>query len=467
MTLSQTWAVLAVALPAIVLLALNLSAVDLAYHIRAGTIMLNTHHIIRTDSFSFTALGRPWLDQQWGAQIVLALLYRLGGWSFLVFVRAVAGALVMLLVFLSCRARGATLKQAAALTLGSGAVALAGLMPRPQVFGLILFALTVWILAGRDRRPRLVYLIPAIVALWANLHGSFFLGAVLVGLAFLDDRRRRSQGARRTLLVAGLSLVAPALNPFSLHVWSYAVGISTNSTITRTITEWQPPSIRDLVGALFFASVMATVAVVATSSRRLPWTSLLAMAVFLVIGLFAVRGVWWWAIAVPPLLVDVLPEGDDSKAAAGIPLLNTAIVGVVVVLAIAFLPWWRAGGAGVSGAGIGDAPQALTAAIRRTLPPNERLFNPQRVGSWLEFALPEDRVFVDSRIEIYPASVWRDYSAVSLGRSDWRAILDRWKVDAVIASREDQRWLIPQILRDTGWKLIFRDASFLAFRRAA
>src|SRR5919201_5970350 len=152
-TLSQPWAVLAVALPAIVLLGLNLSAFDLAYHVRAGNIMLNTHHVIRTDTCSFTAFGRPWLDQQWGAQIVLAFLYRLGGWPFLVFVRAVAGALVLLLVFLSCRARGATLKQAAALPLGYGAVALAGLMPRPQIFGLMLFALTVWILAGREQRP--------------------------------------------------------------------------------------------------------------------------------------------------------------------------------------------------------------------------------------------------------------------------------------------------------------------------
>src|SRR5919204_4676434 len=118
-TLSHTWVVLAVGLPAIILLGLSLSAVDLAYHIRAGDIMLRTHHVIRTDTFSFTAFGRPWLDQQWGAQILLTLLYRLGGWPFLIFVRAVSGALVLTLVLLACRARGASRKQAAWLTLGS------------------------------------------------------------------------------------------------------------------------------------------------------------------------------------------------------------------------------------------------------------------------------------------------------------------------------------------------------------
>src|SRR5919197_2744945 len=179
LTLSHTWVVLALVLPAIVLLGLSLSAVDLAYHIRAGNIMLRTHHVIRTDTFSFTAFGRPWLDQQWGAQILLALLYRLGGWSLLVFVRSLCGAVVVVLVFLTCRARGATMKQGAWLALASGAVVVGGLMPRPQLFGLLLFALTVWILSWRVRRPRLVFMIPAIVAVWANLHGSFFLGPLL------------------------------------------------------------------------------------------------------------------------------------------------------------------------------------------------------------------------------------------------------------------------------------------------
>jgi hypothetical protein len=464
-TLSQIWVVLAVALPAIVLLGLNLSAVDLAYHIRAGDEMMRTHHIIRTDTFSFTAFGKPWLDQQWGAQVLLTLLYRVGGWSSLVFFRAAAGAVALLLVYLASRARGASMKQAAGLSLAAGAVALAGIMPRPQIFGILLFAFTVWILASRDRRPGLLYAIPAIAALWANLHGSFFLAPLLAGLALLDDLRRRSPLVPRTSLITLLSLLSPALNPFGLRVWTYAAGISTNSVIAQTITEWRPPSIRDLVGALFFGSVMAAVALVARSPRRLPWTSLLSMAAFFVIGLFAVRGVYWWALAVPPLIVDALPRREDSRAAIGNPLLNTGIVVVVAILAIAFLPWWRAAGSGASGAGIGDAPTNLTAALRRQLPPNERLFNPQPLGSWLELALPRDRVFVDSRIEVYPPSVWDQYRAVSLGRSDWESILDRWKVDAVIASRRDQAWLIPRIRRDQRWAQIFSDLEYVAFKR--
>ena len=39
---------------------------------------------------------------------------------------------------------------------------------RPQLVGMVLFALTLAILAGRDRWPRLVWLIPLVVVPWAN-----------------------------------------------------------------------------------------------------------------------------------------------------------------------------------------------------------------------------------------------------------------------------------------------------------
>src|SRR5438552_3196811 len=79
--LSRLWFVVAISLPVIAALALPLSTIDLAYHVRAGGLMLDTHHLLRRDTFSLTAHGAPWLNQQWGAQILLALLWRAGRWT--------------------------------------------------------------------------------------------------------------------------------------------------------------------------------------------------------------------------------------------------------------------------------------------------------------------------------------------------------------------------------------------------
>jgi hypothetical protein len=53
------WAFLAVALPVLGALLANLESVDLAYHLRAGGIILDTKQIPAIDAFTFTAVGLP------------------------------------------------------------------------------------------------------------------------------------------------------------------------------------------------------------------------------------------------------------------------------------------------------------------------------------------------------------------------------------------------------------------------
>ena len=56
-------------------------AIDLAYHVRAGELSLRTGDILLVDPFTFTSGGRPWLNQQWAAQLIFAGAHRLLGWA--------------------------------------------------------------------------------------------------------------------------------------------------------------------------------------------------------------------------------------------------------------------------------------------------------------------------------------------------------------------------------------------------
>src|SRR5262245_45536225 len=232
MTFARLWAVLAVLLPAFAALIANLSSVDLAYQLRAGGEMLDGTGIPRSDAWTYTAFGLPWFDQQWGAQVILAAVYRLGSWTGLVLLRSLLVGLLFGLVFLYCRLRGADTRRASWLALAAFVVSAVALGLRPQLFGMVALALTLVVLAVRGQRPRLVWAIPVIVAVWANLHGSFFLGPVVVGLAWLEDLADRSPSARQTLVVAIVSALAACLTPFGPAVWLYAAGLSTNPEVT-------------------------------------------------------------------------------------------------------------------------------------------------------------------------------------------------------------------------------------------
>ena len=86
--MAHVWFVVAIAVPMIDALLTKMPAADLAYQIRAGDIMLRTHSLLRTDVFTFTVPGAQWLNQQWGAQLILDATYRLGGWNAMVLLHA-------------------------------------------------------------------------------------------------------------------------------------------------------------------------------------------------------------------------------------------------------------------------------------------------------------------------------------------------------------------------------------------
>ena len=110
------------------------------------------------------------------------------------------------------------------------------------------------------------------------------------------------------------------------------------------------------------------------------------------------------------------------------------------------------------------APPGVTAAAAEHLPAGTRTLVHQPWGSWFEYALPDLPVFVDSRIEIIPDDVWHDYGQVGFSGAEWKEVLDRWDVQAIVASSD---WdLLPILEADPGWREIYRDDDGAVFVRA-
>ena len=200
----------------------------------------------------------------------------------------------------------------------------------------------------------------------------------------------------------------------------------------------------DVPGVLFFGSALLVVGVLARRGRPGPWSTLAWLGFFFVLGAYAARGVAWWPLgalaAIAPLLASVVPGAPVPVEPRGMRLANAAVAATLVVVGVVLLPIWRPTDQGL-GAPIGvvsQAPAGITGELRRIAEPGDRLFNPQRWGSWFEFALPDVPVAVDSRIELFPADVWRDYTAVVAGREDWLSILERWGVTIVVTAPDEE-----------------------------
>jgi hypothetical protein len=472
MTFATLWAFLAIALPILASLLAPLSSVDLAYHLRAGAEFLDSGRIATTDTWTFTVAGEPWLNQQWAAQAFLAGVYRIGGWTGLVVLRAIVAGAISALVFVALRRQGLDERRAAWLTLAAFGLSAVAMALRPQLFGMLLFALAVLVVVERRRHPRLLWLAPLVVLVWANVHGSFFLGPVVLGLAWLHDLHDRWPGARWTIAAAVVAALAACVTPFGAAVWSYAAGLSTNPGVTERITEWQPTSLRSPVGIAFFASALLLVAALARRARATSWPALLWFGAFFLVGAWAVRGAAWWPTAAAVGFGGLIGSGflgsgatekppDPARRAERPSRVNVVLAAALVVAGVALLPVWRPTeiGLGAPQGVVGNAPPAITVVLRETTRAGDRIYQPQPWGSWFELAVPDATVVLDSRFELFPEPVWADYEAVASGRADWRAILDRWGVTIVVATNERVGGFLEQIRADPGWRVLHSDAD--------
>ena len=475
-TISELWVFLAMALPVLAALLATLPTVDLAYQLRVGAEIIGGQGRPREDTWTFTAAGLPWLDQQWGAQVVLGLVYGSAGWTGLAILRALMVALMTAFVLVAIRRSAPAMprRTAALLTLAAFIVMAPSLALRPQLFGLVLFAATLFVLAGRAHQARWLWTLPVVAIAWANVHGSFILAPVLVGLAGLEDLSARRPIARHMVVVTALTAALTLVNPFGFGVWEYALGLATNPEVTARISEWQAPTLGSAFGALFWVSVvLVVVAAVALIRRRreIPLVALITLAGFAALGAIAERGIAWWALVAAITVAGLSAQRDSGAVINGsiesVParepgrLINAMLAGALIVVGIVLIPAWRPIDRGLDAPTglLGQAPSGITGVLRDVATPSDRIWNPQVWGSWFEFAVPAATYSFDARIEVIPRHAWEKAQLVDRAEAGWAEELDSAQVTIVVIEGPPTSPLPVALATASTWRLAYADAD--------
>ncbi len=204
---------------------------DTLWLIRAGEWILDHGAIPHADPFGYTTGGLRWYAHEWGAQVMLALVWRAGGMTGVMVLTAAAIGSTAALLLYRMRAflpdRYATLGLFVALSNAAGAM-----LARPHVLSWPF--LCIWcggLLAARARKAAPSrWLIVALVP-WVNLHGSFPVGLVLAGAlaveALVEPGADRPRVLRDWGVFLAMSGIACLANPdfvagalFPLHMLS-------------------------------------------------------------------------------------------------------------------------------------------------------------------------------------------------------------------------------------------------------
>ncbi|HEY7328198.1 MAG TPA: hypothetical protein VH592_11180 [Gemmataceae bacterium] len=489
---------------------------DVWAHIKFGQWIVQHRQLPQQEPFSPFADREPLILYQWLSQVNMFLvfaagerlaggdeLHRLaGGVEMLTLLFTLLDFLRCLFLLLAYRRISGSMPLAC---LGLFLVVVVGLfygnMQRPQAFGEMLFAALLLALSRSVLSRRALVLIPVGFVLWANLHGSYAVGLVLLGVFFLGRvlavGRANSwaftailnDGQVLRLFLTGLvSTVAIALlNPHGPWLFLHTLRFSQNLNIA-SIGEWQ--SMLDYqreIGPMwgYWLLCLAVIATQILSPHLLPPTSLLLFAVFAILPVFQLRMLCWWIVLVPWI---VLPEWGALAQRIPLPWLRyrsqpsgakTLMAAGLFLLALAGSPsvrWLRGGQprpldsslspgtpwklAAQLAADPNDKPYypELADALKRSYPQGRfqgRIFASETQGDYLLWALPSQYpVLAYTHVHLFPPEHWNDCLTVLASDVGWKEILDRDGVNLVVIEAEMRLQLSEAIKADSHWRIV-------------
>jgi hypothetical protein len=446
---------------------------DTWFHLRTGAYIVQNHKLPFPDPFSWTTyMGQPAypgeettrdlnLKHEWGAQVILYLVYAAGGFPGLVLFRAAClTAFCAIIGWVAYRRTGRFYLSLAA-GLAAAMMARTVATDRPFVITYLLMAITLWVLEHR----RGLWVLPPLFVVWANVHGGYFMGWVLLGAycgeALLLRLRKQPPPDEKTLWAASLAaILASGLNPTYFNVVPGLLAYR-NSVLQKSLKEWHAP---DLWPPGWYSVLLfAAAAVLIWARRRTRPSDWLLFAVFAVFSLMAQRNVILIGVIAPIVIASYLPEWKrplPPLAEFAVPLVLVAIAGQKIAAGQAFQlrvdDWQYPAG-----------PVKFLKQHNVTGP----MFNIYEWGGYLMWdAWPLQKTFVDGRA--LNESVFQDYRKIAFNYRDAQSLLDKYGVQVlVLEGFEYWRgtvYMLGAALADptqTKWKLVFQDKTAMIFMR--
>jgi hypothetical protein len=273
---------------------------DLGWHLAAGDLIREQGNIPFHDPWSFTSGDRQWYNVSWLWDVIASLVFKYTNFNGLLLFVIACGAVIVGYLTSVCLSSGAS-TIAVCISVLLSCLLYPTFATYPNIYltaspniSTMLFCV---IFYGECLKRRkffglpAIFLLPAIMVLWANLHGGFLLGLLIIGVFGGVALLRRDWVNFKIYSLAGVGcFIATFINPLGWHIYE---GLATvlGHFSQAYITEWwpyyrnitMPGSIPGIIYILIFiAFELGYRGFCPIESRLLSW-------LFLFLGLFQFR----------------------------------------------------------------------------------------------------------------------------------------------------------------------------------
>jgi hypothetical protein len=454
------------AFPAAVALLPILDA-DIWWHLRVGQWVVEHRAVPTTDPFSQYGLasGKAWLAYSWLFEVLVYGLYSCFGLAGIFLGRAVMALAIVFALHRLVAKREPRFVVAAGIT----GVALLGILPllteRPWLFTILFSTVTLDVVLDlrEGKSNPLLWALPLLFALWANLHIQFIYGLFLLVLACaapLGDRLlgwpqsgdvAATFGTPRWRLLTAVTIAcfaATLLTPYHVHLYDVVRDHATQRAPLSQVAEMRALEFRDLWDWCVLGTAAA--GAFALGQRRrfsaFDWLLLIAAAWF---AFRARRDVWFVELAALAIVVTRQPRSGAVREFLPTPRQGLLVAGVVVPLLALF--WCY----GIAGDGLQKSLEATYPVKAVTFLKEQEgggpLYNHYDWGGYLMWNLPEMPVSMDGRANLHGDRRMEQGEITWEGQPGWeqdpdlaaaRVVIARANAPLTSLLRQEQRFRV-------------------------
>ncbi len=391
---------------------------DFGWHLKLGSLIVKSG-ISYKDPFSYTMPSYPFIDHEWLSNILIDVSYSVLG---MVGPALIYSLLPIIIFFIFLREHTFWKLWT---TLFSVSILLPFFGIRTQVVSWFFAFLLIEI--GNNDKLWLKYrkFLPILFLFWANLHGSFFIGILIISIYILSRSIHEQKIKIFDIGIILMSSLVTLINPYGLNLWHEVYMQLSDPYLRSTISEWLPvttnfnPAIRYPI--IIYAIFSAIIVVFLSLKKKITIFQFIIFSLFFVMGFFSRRNIPLWVL----VSLDTVAIGSKYFFSSVIEPTGKrgklfCIIFIILISIVFFTSIKTTIISTYSSIEDFQYPKNAIPFIKK-LHHTGHIFSAYGWGGYLIWKLPNQKVFIDGRM---PSWRWK---SPNINESDW-AFLDFRKI---------------------------------------
>lgn len=458
---------------------------DFGWHLKLGELIVK-QGFPKTDPFSYSMPSYPFIDYEWGSNVLIYLGYKITGTAGLAAIYAAIAVTALWLV------AGRKNSYSVVPVLLGAATMLRSAGMRPQVISWLFLAILLKLVIEEAIWRKWRWTLPVLMVLWVNFHGSFPIGLLIAGLIIVLRWCQKKMINIQDAIVLFVAIAAVLINPYGWRDGYEVIRqmILGGKLMRAGIQEWMPSFISPSMS--FWMLVGLGVFLSWRYRKKISWGELGTTGVMAMMGMASLRNMSLFTVAGVSLVNRGLKEMESEAKSFRTEKRFAFFIKILIAFSILVF--------------VGEGVMELTIAKRlseeKFYPKKAveflkrknysgRLFSEYGWGGYLIWKYPEKKVYIDGRMSnfVFQAPkgesgyVFKEYLELNKGQRTINEVFRKYKVETVLLPDDEQEtkvsklfgWLMrssnqeksfTKRLKKAGWVSVYRDSLSVVYRKS-